>query len=106
MELKIGHSLEDILVNRGNRDSNYLNKYPETVLLEIFLKICDAISFAHSNNVVHLDLKPSNIQVGEYGEVIVCDWGLGKIIGSQENSSDNPHPFEPDMLNDIQNTSA
>ena len=44
--------------------------------LSIFLKVCDAIAFTHSNNVIHLDLKPDNIRVGDFSEVIVCDWGL------------------------------
>ena len=46
--------------------------------LEVFLKVCDAISYAHSKGVCHLDLKPENIQCDEHGEVLVCDWGLGK----------------------------
>ncbi|EDM28826.1 probable threonine/tyrosine-specific protein kinase [Lentisphaera araneosa HTCC2155] len=48
--------------------------------LEIFLKICDAISYAHSKGVIHLDLKPANIQVGSHGEVLISDWGLSKKI--------------------------
>ena len=48
--------------------------------LSIFLKVCDAIDYAHSQGIVHLDLKPANIRVGKHGEVIVCDWGLAKVI--------------------------
>ena len=44
--------------------------------LEILLKTCDAIAFAHAQQVVHLDLKPENVWVGEYGEVFVMDWGV------------------------------
>ncbi|NQZ58155.1 MAG: protein kinase, partial [Lentisphaeraceae bacterium] len=50
--------------------------------LEIFLKICDAISYVHSRGVLHLDLKPENIHISDYGEVLVLDWGLAKIQDS------------------------
>jgi serine/threonine-protein kinase len=53
-------------------------------LLEIFLKVCDAVSYAHSMGIVHLDLKPENIQADAFGEVLVCDWGLAKRIGEME----------------------
>jgi serine/threonine protein kinase len=45
--------------------------------LRIFQKICDAVAFAHSRNVLHRDLKPANIMVGSFGEVVVMDWGIG-----------------------------
>src|SRR5262245_47337960 len=46
--------------------------------LEIFLKACDAIQFAHSHGVIHRDLKPGNVMVGEFGEVYVMDWGAAR----------------------------
>lgn len=49
-------------------------------LLQIFLKVCDAISFAHSRGVIHRDLKPHNIMVGAFGQVYVMDWGLAKLL--------------------------
>jgi serine/threonine protein kinase len=53
-------------------------------LLEVFLKVCDAVAYAHSRGVVHLDLKPENIQADAFGEVLVCDWGLAKLVGEME----------------------
>jgi eukaryotic-like serine/threonine-protein kinase len=48
--------------------------------LRIFLRICDAVAFAHARGVLHRDLKPANIMVGSFGEVLVMDWGLAKIL--------------------------
>ncbi|HEY2148021.1 MAG TPA: protein kinase, partial [Pirellulales bacterium] len=44
--------------------------------VEILMKVADAVAFAHSRGVIHRDLKPENIMLGEYGEVLVMDWGL------------------------------
>ena len=44
--------------------------------LEVLLKVCDAVAFAHSRNVVHRDLKPENVMLGDFGEVLVMDWGI------------------------------
>jgi serine/threonine protein kinase/WD40 repeat protein len=49
-------------------------------LLEVFRKTCDAVAFAHARGVIHRDLKPENIMVGEFGEVLVMDWGLAGQI--------------------------
>ena len=48
-------------------------------LLEPFLKVCDTLAYAHARGILHRDLKPENIALGEFGEVIVLDWGLAKI---------------------------
>ncbi|MEK7486141.1 MAG: tetratricopeptide repeat protein [Planctomycetota bacterium] len=55
-----------------------LKNYSEPKLLAIFLKICDAVRYAHSKEIIHRDLKPENIMVGEFGEVYVMDWGIAK----------------------------
>ncbi|MDH5676204.1 MAG: serine/threonine-protein kinase [Myxococcales bacterium] len=52
----------------------------------IFLKVCDAVSFAHSRGVVHRDLKPANIMVGAFGQVYVMDWGIALLTEGQRPS--------------------
>ena len=102
MELKTGASLGEIVKQLGEYSEPHLARYTREHLLEIFLKICDAVSFAHAKRVLHLDLKPDNIQIGDYGEVIVCDWGLGKIIGSEEKGLEfDELLLNPDLLNNM-----
>jgi serine/threonine protein kinase len=56
-------------------------------LLTIFQKVCDAVAFAHSKGVLHRDLKPDNIMLGGYGEVLVMDWGLAKVMGGRPSAT-------------------
>ena len=55
--------------------------------LRIFLRVCDAVAFAHAQGVLHRDLKPANIMVGSFGEVLVMDWGLAKLLDQQVRPS-------------------
>ena len=48
--------------------------------LRIFLRICDTVAFAHSHHVLHRDLTPANVMVGPFGEVLLMDWGLSKLL--------------------------
>jgi serine/threonine-protein kinase len=48
--------------------------------LRIFQKICEAVAFAHAHGVIHRDLKPENVMVGPFGEVLVMDWGVAKVL--------------------------
>ncbi len=56
--------------------------------LRLFQKICEAVAFAHSHGVLHRDLKPENIMVGAFGEVLVMDWGLAKVLEQSVKDED------------------
>ena len=57
--------------------------------LEHFLKVCDAMHYAHRKGVIHRDLKPLNIMVGPYNEVYVMDWGIAKTIEVDKETFDD-----------------
>ena len=86
MKFVTGVTLHDILSKLKNGDATTVAHYSLTQLLTIFQKVGDAVAFAHSRNVIHRDLKPANIMVGEYGEVLVMDWGLAKVVGGERSA--------------------
>ena len=102
MKLIEGDNLNDIIkkIREGNR--GYRGKYKLRVLLDIFLKVCDAVAYAHSHNIVHLDLKPHNIQVSDHGEVLLCDWGLARRL--EDRPTGNLAKSELRSLDDREST--
>jgi|GEM_PF-1090272 len=95
MKLVHGVTLKEVLQKLAARDPDTLARYPLSALLTIFLKACDAVAFAHAKGVIHRDLKPENVMVGEFGEVLVMDWGLAKVLGSRQDGA-SAEPDRPD----------
>jgi serine/threonine protein kinase len=83
-----GESLAVVLKKLHNGNEETLEKYSLPRLLRTYVKVANAIAFAHSKQIIHLDLKPENIHLGEFGEVLVLDWGLAKFIGNKDEYDD------------------
>ena len=97
----LGHFLSDI--SEGRR------QFEISQLLEIFLKVCDATSFAHSKEIIHADIKPENIQLDDYGSVLLCDWGLACDLNDENDrrrrrrkgqAQGTPGSMAPEQLSD------
>ncbi|MDP0492387.1 MAG: serine/threonine-protein kinase [Verrucomicrobiota bacterium JB023] len=99
MEYKRGHSLRKIL--KDYKSGNGQEAWPIKRRIAILLKICEGLAYAHSRRVLHLDLKPENIQVGSYGEVQICDWGLG-VVMQGESQKLSEVLLDPDLYGSMQ----
>jgi serine/threonine protein kinase len=74
---------------RGERLDGHVARPASTAdRLRIFERLCDTVAFAHAHGVIHRDLKPENIMIGAFGEVLVLDWGVAKVLGSSPTPGD------------------
>ena len=79
---------------RGRRlDEHARDLRSPAARLRVFERICEAVAFAHAHGVIHRDLKPQNVMVGPFGEVLVLDWGVAKVLGDPEAAA--PSTIEP-----------
>lgn len=77
MKLIRGETLRHVLARRNQAEA--AGKYTLPRLLAVLQQVANASSFAHARGVIHRDLKPENIMLGEFGEVLLMDWGLAKL---------------------------
>ena len=75
-----GETLESIIEKLAAGDPAYHATYSFERRIEIFLGLLHALEYAHANGVVHRDVKPANVMVGRYGEVVLMDWGIAKPL--------------------------
>ena len=90
MKLVDGVDLQTVLDGLAAGDPSTQAKYPLDVLLGILDKVGQAVGFAHSQGVIHRDLKPRNIMVGQFGEVLLLDWGVAKILDPRAPETKDP----------------
>lgn len=95
MKLVQGRPLSDILEGLRERKPREEEAWPLTALLGAFARVCEAIAFSHFNDVVHRDLKPGNIMLGEFGEVLVLDWGLARTLGEKRKRGETKQIVAP-----------
>jgi eukaryotic-like serine/threonine-protein kinase len=71
---------------RGQRLDEFAREdtHPRAELLRVFRQVCEAVAFAHANGVLHRDLKPQNVMIGAFGEVLVLDWGVATTMRDRE----------------------
>ena len=67
---------------RGDRLGDRARTVTRGEALRLFLRVCEAVAFAHARGIVHRDLTPSNVMVGAFGEVLVLDWGLATSVSA------------------------
>jgi len=75
---RLFYAMKFVEGQRLDRHIELLPSIPDR--LRIFISICDAVAFAHARGVLHRDLKPANVMVGPFGEILVMDWGLAKVL--------------------------
>ena len=88
MKLVQGETLLDLLRAQPPESLSSQHLYR---VLQIFLRICDAMAFAHGKGVLHRDLKPENVMVGEHGQVYLMDWGLAQLFNPTGTTDGRVH---------------
>jgi len=102
MKQVAGRSFREILDGIRDGDASLRLAFPLFRQLEVFTQVAMAAGYAHACGVVHRDLKPANIQVGHFGEVILLDWGLAKVLADPEElfheTDHGRHGFGPESM--------
>ena len=87
---RVFYAMKLVQGNRLDEAAKVMVSLPDT--LRIFQKVCEAMAFAHARGVVHRDLKPENIMVGPFGEVLVMDWGVAKVLSADVPPAEETRP--------------
>lgn len=90
MKRVAGDDLYHITQRLKAGDEETVALYPLERLVEILIQTCQALAYAHLHGVIHRDVKPENIWVGQFGEVLLLDWGVAKVWGQTDNTSEEP----------------
>ena len=98
MSLVRGDTLSTIIRRtRAGRDG-----WTTSRALQVILRVCETMAFAHSKGVIHRDIKPANIMVGRFGETYVMDWGLAKVLGRPDSHDIRLKQVDPSTFSNIE----
>lgn len=93
-----GETLKQLLRNARKQEKagKEMDHIAESIpaLIRIFLSICQAIAYSHSKNILHRDLKPENIIIGQYGQIVILDWGLAKVLRDRSTEEEKHEEIE------------
>ncbi len=82
MKKVVGRSLREIIDALAAGDEESARIWTLRRLLTTFVAVCNGVAFANDRGVLHRDIKPDNIMLGQYGEVLLMDWGVARLIGA------------------------
>lgn len=71
---------------RGSTLAQHIGGRGRGELLRLFLQVCDAVAFANARGVIHRDLTPGNVMIGEFGEVLLVDWGVARVLAADDSA--------------------
>jgi eukaryotic-like serine/threonine-protein kinase len=86
------------VIDEAHRDPLGATRWSEQRRLDIFHRICGTVAYAHARGVAHCDLKPANVMVGAFGEVMVMDWGVARLVGASGASQIDEPPVRLEGL--------
>ena len=94
MRVVEGRDLGDLLTAITGRHESWSRRR----LIDIFLRICQTMAYVHREGVVHRDLKPANIRLGDFGEIVILDWGIACPAGTAAPAAGSPGYMAPEQL--------
>ncbi len=80
-----GSCLKEVFAALKRQEPEFVSRWTLTHMIVVLLRVAQALAFAHDRGVIHRDVKPANIMAGDYGEVLLLDWGVARVLGESRD---------------------